>query len=229
MVSSTLQVRLAATNLSVAFDGQTALTNVSLTVGGGESVAIVGSSGSGKSTLLHCLAGLRVPDTGDVVIDGSSLRGLDEKQRSALRLRTLGIVFQFAELVPELTIAENVALPAWLGDKSRAEADDLAAELLTAFGIEASATKHPGQVSGGERQRAAVARALVHEPSVLFADEPTGSLDSTNADRVVDALLDAARQRGTAVVMVTHEARLAERLGRKVTMRDGCIVDERQR
>ena len=226
VVTRGVKVRLAATDLSVQFDGQAALSEVSLAVAGGESVAIVGSSGSGKSTLLHCLAGLRVPDSGAVVLDGTDLGALDDKQRSALRLRSLGVVFQFGELIPELTITENVALPAWLGGRSQEEADDLAAALLATFSIQSIASKHPGQVSGGERQRAAVARALVHEPSVLFADEPTGSLDSTNADRVVDVLLGAASERGTAVIMVTHEARLAERLGRRVTMHDGRIVDE---
>lgn len=224
-VSDPEKARLTARKLGVIFDGRAALHDVDLCVKGGESVAIVGSSGSGKSTLLHCLAGLRVPDRGQVVIDGVGLGDLDEKQRSALRLAKFGIVFQFGELVPELTIAENVALPAWLGGRTRTEADRLAAALLATFSIEAVGSKHPGLVSGGERQRAAVARALVHEPSVLFADEPTGSLDSANADRVVDVLLAAATDRGTAVVMVTHELRLAERLDRRLTMSDGRIVD----
>jgi putative ABC transport system ATP-binding protein len=215
---------LAAQSLNVSFDGAPVLRDASLSLPRGSSVSIVGSSGSGKSTLLHCLAGLRSPDSGSVNLDGQDIALLNDRDRSTIRLAKMGIIFQFGELVPELTILENVALPAWLNGEGRRSANSAALTLLEAFGIGHTADRHPGRVSGGERQRAAVARALVHQPAVVFADEPTGSLDSDNADRVIDTLLDESRQRGVALVLVTHERRLAERADVIVTMRDGRIA-----
>ncbi|WP_395155410.1 ATP-binding cassette domain-containing protein [Ilumatobacter sp.] len=215
---------LDADSLSVSFDDAPVLHDASLLLRAGTSVSVVGSSGSGKSTLLHCLAGLRLPTSGSVSFDGQDIVQLSDRERSAIRLAKMGIVFQFGELVPELSILENVALPAWLTGESRRSANSAALTLLQAFGIEHTADRHPGRVSGGERQRAAVARAIVHQPAVVFADEPTGSLDSDNADRVIDTLLDETRQRGVALVLVTHERRLAERADVVVTMRDGRIT-----
>ena len=216
---------LEASDLTLSFCTTSALGGVSLAVGFGETVAVMGPSGSGKSTLLHCLAGLRRPDSGEVSLDGEPFSSLSDRCRSEARLRRLGVVFQFAELLPELTVGENVALPAWIDGKARNVARGRAEGLLDRFGIAHLADRHPGEVSGGERQRAAVARALVHEPAVVLADEPTGALDSVNGQLVLDALMDQARVQGAAVVLVTHEARLASLCDREILMRDGCIVE----
>lgn len=216
----------SADSVCVSFGGTRAVDDVSLEVRSGESVAIVGSSGSGKSTLLHCLAGLRVPDSGSVHFSGQSLSTLSDSRRSELRLASMGIVFQFGELIPELTIVENVALPAWMSGCSRPKATQAATALLEQFSIADLADRYPGRVSGGERQRAAVARALVHDPSIVFADEPTGSLDSENANTVMNSLIGCARDRGTSLVLITHERRFDGWLDRTVTMSDGRIVGE---
>lgn len=214
---------LRAERLVVNYGTARALDGVSLSVWPGESVAVVGSSGSGKSTLLHCLSGLRVPDAGEVWLENRDLTSMSDRERSALRLSTMGVVFQFGELLPELTVLENVSLPQWMAGRSRSEADRAATELLEAFEIGHLALRHPGDVSGGERQRAAVARALAHNPRVVLADEPTGSLDSDNADRVMSALVERARMGRTALVLVTHEHRFAQQCDRTLMMRDGHL------
>lgn len=198
-----------------------ALDNASVEVHAGHALAIVGPSGSGKSTLLHCLIGLLVPDRGTVGFEGFALSDQIDRRRSAVRLQRMGVVFQFGELLPELTIRENVALPRWLIGDSKSAAASAASELLATFGIEQLGDRHPADVSGGERQRVAVVRSLVHEPSAVFADEPTGSLDSANADNVMETLLKRTRSNGQALLLVTHEARFAEQCDRIVTMRDG--------
>ena len=202
-----------------------ALDDASVEVHAGQALAVVGPSGSGKSTLLHCLIGLLVPDGGTVGFEGITLSDQIDRRRSAVRLERMGVVFQFGELLPELTIRENVALPRWLIGDSKSAAASAASELLETFDIEQLGDRHPADVSGGERQRAAVARSLVHEPSVVFADEPTGSLDSANADNVIATLLERTRSKGQALLLVTHEARFAERCDRVVTMRDGRIAE----
>lgn len=214
-----------ADQVRVAFGPSAALDEVSITVGSGESIAVVGSSGSGKSTLLHCLAGLRVPDGGSIRVDGRELTAMSDLERSTLRLGRFGIVFQFGELVPELSVLDNVALPAWFGGMARKPAQAEAARLLEMFAISHVADRSPGEISGGERQRAAVARALVHQPDVVFADEPTGALDSVNADNVIAALLEGCRARGAAVVLVTHERRFADATDRVVELSDGRVVN----
>ena len=202
-----------------------ALDNASVEVHAGQALAVVGPSGSGKSTLLHCLIGLLVPDGGTVGFEGITLSDQIDRRRSAVRLERMGVVFQFGELLPELTIRENVALPRWLIGDSKSAAASAASELLATFDIEQLGDRHPADVSGGERQRAAVARSLVHEPSVVFADEPTGSLDSANADNVIATLLERTRSKEQALLLVTHEARFAEQCDRVVTMRDGRIAE----
>ena len=202
-----------------------ALDNASVEVHAGQALAVVGPSGSGKSTLLHCLVGLLVPDGGAVGFEEIALSEEIDRRRSAIRLERMGVVFQFGELLPELTIRENVALPRWLIGDSKSAAASAASELLATFDIEQLGDRHPADVSGGERQRAAVARSLVHEPSVVFADEPTGSLDSVNADNVMATLLKRTRANGQALLLVTHEARFAEQCDRVVTMRDGRISE----
>jgi len=217
---------LRCEEITVTFGSTRALDGVSLSIEAGESVSIMGASGSGKSTLLQCLAGLRAPESGGVWFDGQALHEMSEKQRSQIRLRDFGFVFQLGELVPELSLLENVALPVWMGGASRAHANRDASEALDRFGIGDLAARRPSDVSGGEQQRAAVARALAHRPKVVFADEPTGALDSVNAQTVLEALTDQARAQGSAVVMVTHEARLASFCDREIVVKDGAVVGD---
>jgi putative ABC transport system ATP-binding protein len=212
---------LEAHGLRKSFGQTPALVDAELAVSAGEVVAIMGPSGSGKSTLLHCIAGILPPDAGSVVYAGRDLPALSDAERSALRRSEFGFVFQFGQLVPELSCRENVALPLRLDGVARRAAERRADDLLEALEVAGVASQRPGTVSGGEGQRVAVARALVTEPRVLFADEPTGALDSLNGERVLDLLTAAARDRGTAVVLVTHEARVAAYSDREIVVRDG--------
>jgi putative ABC transport system ATP-binding protein len=216
---------LTAAGLRKAFGATPALTGADFSVAAGEIVAVMGPSGSGKSTLLHCLSGIVAPDAGSVRYQGRELGRLSDAERSALRRADFGFVFQFGQLVPELTCLENVALPLRLTGTRRRAAEARAAEWLDR--LEAGAIRHhrPGQVSGGQGQRVAVARALVNDPRVVFADEPTGALDSLNGERVMELLTAAARESGAAVVLVTHEARVAAYSDREVVVRDGRARD----
>ncbi|MFI1191755.1 ABC transporter ATP-binding protein [Micromonospora sp. NPDC020750] len=212
---------LAAEDLHRAFGQTPALVGASLTVRAGEVVAVMGPSGSGKSTLLHCLAGIVRPDSGRVAFRGADLTVMSDRERSALRRGQFGFVFQFGQLVPELTCLENVALPLRLTRVARREAERRATDWLGRLEVAEVAGKRPGEVSGGQGQRVAVARALVTVPRVVFADEPTGALDSLNGERVMRLLTGAARETGAAVVLVTHEARVAAYSDREVVVRDG--------
>lgn len=214
---------LAASDVMVRFGATTAVTGVDLEVAPRESVAIVGPSGSGKSSLMHCLAGLIVPTSGTVHLAGVDLGRCGPEQRAALRRTSVGFVFQFADLVPELSLLDNVALACELVGSSRQRAVEEAGSALDRLGVGPLAARRPGQVSGGERQRAAVARALVHRPKVVFADEPTGALDTENGTRVMDQLLEAASEAGAAVVVVTHDPAVARRCARRLEMRDGRV------
>ena len=215
---------LVARDVGRRFGATVALDGASVAIEGGEIVAVMGPSGSGKSTLLHCLAGILVPDQGEIDFDGRRLDRMSESERSRLRRDEFGFVFQFGQLVPELTALENVALPLRLGGMGRRAAERRAAEWLERLDVAAVATSQPGELSGGEGQRVAVARALVGGPRVVFADEPTGALDSLNGERVMTLLVDAAREQATTVVLVTHEARVAAYADREVVMRDGRVV-----
>ena len=215
---------LEATDVSYAFGPTRALDGVSAAIDAGEVVAVMGPSGSGKSTLLHCLAGILLPDRGRVVFDGADLTAMSDRQRSKLRLRRFGFVFQFADLIPELTLRENVELPVRLTGRSRAAAARRARELLGRLAIEAVADRRAGSVSGGEAQRAAVARALAGEPAVVFADEPTGSLDTVTGEAVLTALLDLAREQASGVFIVTHDHRVAAHANREIILRDGRLA-----
>lgn len=215
---------IAAENVSRRFGATVALAGASIEVATGEIVAVMGASGSGKSTLLHCLAGILVPDAGEVRYRETRIDRLAERERSRLRREDFGFVFQFGELVPELSARENVALPLRLGGMRRREADGRALAWLEQLEVDDVADRQPGEVSGGQRQRVAVARALVAGPRVLFADEPTGALDSLNGERVMTLLSGAARTHGTTVLLVTHEARVAAYGDREVLMRDGRVV-----
>jgi putative ABC transport system ATP-binding protein len=183
-----------------------------------EVVAVTGSSGSGKTTLLLCLAGILQPRGGAIAVGGEPLTGVGPDERSRIRRERLGLVFQYSELVAELTLVENIALPLELLGESRRAATHAARDLLAELGIDDVAGRHPAQVSGGQAQRAAVGRALIHRPAVVLADEPTGSLDAANADKVLRLLLAAARSRGAAVVLVTHDREVAAHADREVNL-----------
>jgi putative ABC transport system ATP-binding protein len=216
---------LSGTGLAKSFGKTPALTAASLSVWPGEVVAVMGPSGSGKSTLLHCLAGIVLPDSGTVTYDGTDIGALSDADRSALRRGEFGFVFQFGQLVPELTCVENVALPLRLAGVRRKPAEQAAREWLARLEAEPVADQRPGEVSGGQGQRVAVARALVAAPKVVFADEPTGALDSLNGERVMTLLVSAAKDSDTAVVLVTHEPRVAAYSDREVIVRDGRTRD----
>jgi putative ABC transport system ATP-binding protein len=204
--------------------GQTpALRGVSVAVGPGEIFAIMGPSGSGKSTLLHCLAGIFTPDRGEVWFDGQRLDTLGEAERTRLRRTVFGFVFQFGQLVPELTATDNVALPLLLNRMRRRIAYKTAQAWLDRLGLAGRGANRTGELSGGEAQRVAVARALAMAPKVIFADEPTGSLDSLTGEKVMDLLTDLAREAGTTVVLVTHDARVAAYADRVMMVRDGLV------
>jgi putative ABC transport system ATP-binding protein len=206
--------------------GQTpALQGATLSVAAGEIVAVMGPSGSGKSTLLHCLAGIFAPDRGEVWFDGRRLDKMSDTTRTRLRRTDFGFVFQFGQLVPELTVADNVAIPRLLGRVSRKRAYAQAMSWLDRLGLADLSGRRTGELSGGQAQRVAVARALVSGPRVLFADEPTGSLDSATGDQVMELLVAAARQEQAAVVLVTHDSRVARSADRIVSVYDGRVVE----
>jgi putative ABC transport system ATP-binding protein len=204
--------------------GQTeALRGVDVEVARGEILAVMGPSGSGKSTLLHCLAGILAPDAGSVEFDGRRIDDLGEAERSKLRRTDFGFVFQFGQLVPELPAIENAALPLLLNGRPHATALEVAASWLERLGLEGLEDRRPGELSGGQAQRVAIARALVSGPRVVFADEPTGSLDSLAGEQVMNHLTEAARTEGVTVVLVTHEPRVAAYADREIVVRDGRI------
>jgi putative ABC transport system ATP-binding protein len=214
-------VIVEARDLLLSFGETPALRGASLSVKRGEIVAVMGPSGSGKSTLLHCLAGILVPDSGEVYFDGLHLDVMREAQRSRLRRDRFGFVFQFGQLVPELTAEENVALPLLLGGTHRDEALRMARSWFDRLDLGGMERHRTGEMSGGQSQRVALARGLVTHPDVLFADEPTGSLDSLNGELVMGLLTGTAREQGSTVILVTHEPRVAAYADREVIVRDG--------
>ncbi|MBD0745290.1 ABC transporter ATP-binding protein [Streptomyces sp. CBMA152] len=222
---SSLGPLLAATGLRKAFGSTPALDGADFAIAPGEIVAVMGPSGSGKSTLLHCLAGIVPPDEGTITYDGRELTALNDARRSALRRSDFGFVFQFGQLVPELTCVENVALPLRLDGVRRKDADRTALHWLERLEVAELAKRRPGEISGGQGQRVAVARALATSPRVVFADEPTGALDSLSGELVMKLFTEAARDCGAAVVLVTHEARVAAYSDREITVRDGKSRD----
>jgi len=215
---------IEARGITKSFGQTQALRGASVAVAAGEILAVMGPSGSGKSTLLHCLAGIFTPDEGEIVFDGQRLDQLSEARRTELRRTAFGFVFQFGQLVPELTAADNVALPLLLNRVRRAAAYRQAMSWLARLGLEGRDGRRTGELSGGEAQRVAVARALAIRPKVLFADEPTGSLDSLTGEKVMDLLTGLAREEGTTVVLVTHDARVAAYAEREVVVRDGQVT-----
>lgn len=215
---------LEATGLSKGFGATTALLDATFRADVGEVIAVMGPSGSGKSTLLHLLSGILIPDRGTVTFDGLDLSLLADDDRTRLRAANFGFIFQFGHLVAELPAIENVMLPLLLAGVRRPDADRRASGWLRRLGIASVASRRPGAMSGGQAQRVALARALVIEPRVVFADEPTGALDTLSGERVMDELLIAAQELDTTVILVTHEPRVAAYADREVVVRDGRVV-----
>jgi len=214
---------IEARDLILSFGSTPALRGASLGVGQGEIVAVMGPSGSGKSTLLHCMAGILTPDRGEVWFGAQRLDTMSDEHRSELRRNRFGFVFQYGQLVPELTAEENVALPLLLSGTRRGPAISAARDWFATLGLDGLQRRRSGELSGGQAQRVALARGMVARPEVLFADEPTGSLDSVSGELVMDLLTAAAREHGTTVILVTHDARVAAYADREVVVRDGVV------
>lgn len=217
---------LQASHLTRHYSGLTVVNDVSFTIGKGEVVSITGASGAGKSTLMHLLGGLDKPDAGTVTIFDTDLFRLSSRKRAAFRNRHIGFVFQFHHLLPEFSALENVCVPLWIGGAGKKEAAGRAAEMLERVGLKERLHHQPSQLSGGEQQRVAIARALVNRPSVIFADEPTGNLDSRNAQMIHSLFLSLREEMGHTFVMITHNEALALQTDRTLLMKDGKIVRE---
>jgi putative ABC transport system ATP-binding protein len=202
------------------------LRGVDLDIKRGEMVAIMGPSGCGKTTLLNCLSGLDSISSGDVLIEGTSLKSMSDRQRTRYRARRMGFVFQFYNLLAVLTSAENVEMPLLLTGVSTKEARARALDVLDLVGLRQRADQRPGELSGGERQRVTIARALVNNPAIVWADEPTGDLDSTNADEIINLMCRLNRERDVTFALVTHDISIGRRAHRIVRMMDGQIVDQ---
>ena len=213
-------------DITKSFTQQRVLEGISLTVGDGESVAIMGPSGSGKSTLLHCMSGVLVPDQGEVLFDGHDVAAMSDAERSRLRLEHFGFIFQDGQLLPELTATENVALPQIMRGVPRSQAHDEAIDMLTRLGLGAYVDRYPGQLSGGQGQRVAIARALAGPPSVVFADEPTAALDQATGHEVMQQIVAVCQKFGVTLVVVTHDPKIADWCSRRVEIRDGLIHSE---
>ncbi len=215
---------ISAKNIKKSYNKIKILHGVSLDIAPGEVLAIMGPSGSGKSTLLHSLAAIISVDSGEINFGGRNIAKLSDNKRSVLRRTEFGFVFQFSQLVPELTVIDNVALPLLLNGTSRNKAYAEAEKWLKEVGISDKHESTPGEISGGQAQRVAIARAMVVQPKILFADEPTGSLDSLNSEHVMELFIKTAKDNGTTVIMVTHEPSIAAYADREVIVRDGQIV-----
>ncbi len=216
---------LSAKHLFKKYATFTVVNDVSLDVGKGEIVSIVGPSGAGKSTLLHLLGGLDKPDSGSVLIDNTDMLQLPPKKQAAFRNAHIGFVFQFHHLLPEFSAAENVSVPLWIKGLNKKEALKEANAMLDIVGLKSRTDHKPSELSGGEQQRVAIARALVTRPSIIMADEPTGNLDSENAQLVHQLFLQLRDQLGQTFIMITHNDALAKMTDRTLTMQDGVIVN----
>jgi lipoprotein-releasing system ATP-binding protein len=212
---------ITAKNITKAYNQLKVLKGTSLTINEGEVVAIVGASGAGKTTLLQILGTLDKPDSGEIIINNIDVTHLSAKKLAAFRNSKIGFIFQFHQLLPEFTALENVCFPAWIGNKTETEAR--AKELLNYLNLGERLNHKPGQLSGGEQQRVAVARALINKPAVVFADEPSGNLDSKNAEELHDLFFKLKKEFNQTFVIVTHNEALANRADRKLVMKDGVI------
>jgi putative ABC transport system ATP-binding protein len=219
-----MSAALEARDAVLSFGETPALRGATVTVAAGEILAVMGPSGSGKSTLLHCLAGILVPQSGEIRFGDRRIDAMNEDERSKLRRDHFGFVFQFGQLVPELTAEENVALPLLLGGVRRERALKTARPWFARLGLDGLEGRRSGELSGGQAQRVALARGLIARPEVLFADEPTGSLDSLTGEHVMNLMVESARAEGTTVIVVTHEARVAAYADREVVVRDGKVT-----
>ncbi|MCV6625425.1 MAG: ABC transporter ATP-binding protein [Cellvibrionaceae bacterium] len=223
MSHSILDVQHISKTVNTAAGPLCILQDICFSVDRGDSVAIVGASGSGKSTLLGILAGLDQASSGDVLLDGNSLAQLDEEGRAALRAKLVGFVFQSFQLLPGLSALENVMLPLEL--HGRSDAQQKAEQFLQRVGLEQRLAHYPQQLSGGEQQRVAIARAFASEPSILFADEPTGNLDSANGAKIIELLFELNQEQGTTLILVTHEQRLAQRCQQRIELEAGALLN----
>lgn len=214
---------LVAENLVKKYSSLTVVNGVSLSIDKGEIVSVVGQSGAGKSTLLHLLGALDKPDSGSVLIDGTDIFKLPAKKQAAFRNKHIGFVFQFHHLLPEFSAVENVSVPLWIAGQARKQAMDNAAAMLDIVGLGNKLDNKPSELSGGEQQRVAIARALVNKPSIIMADEPTGNLDSANAQSIHQLFIDLRNKLGQTFVMITHNEELAGMTDRTLTMKDGKI------
>lgn len=213
-------------DITKSFTQQRVLEGISLTVEAGQSVAIMGPSGSGKSTLLHCMSGVLVPDSGEILFNGRNIAALNDAARSELRLDHFGFIFQDGQLLPELTAKENVALPQILRGTSQKEAHAAAADILGRLGMGEFVDRFPGQLSGGQAQRVAIARAFGGPPMVVFADEPTAALDQATGHEVMQQITAITRKAGVTLVLVTHDPNIAAWCDRRIEIRDGLIHSE---
>jgi len=215
---------IEAKDIYKSYDTVEVLKGISLKIEAGEVVSITGDSGAGKSTLLHTLSSLDQPNSGEIIFEGKSLTRLTNSQLAKFRNKEVGFVFQNHQLLPELTAIENVCLPAWIGKTSKADAKKKGIELLKYLGLDHRVDHRPNQMSGGEQQRVAVARALINAPKVVFADEPMGNLDSKNADLLFDYFLQLRSEFNTSFVIVTHNRALATKTDRNIALKDGRIA-----
>ena len=215
---------IEAKDIYKSYDTVEVLKGISLKIEAGEVVSITGDSGAGKSTLLHALSSLDQPNSGEIIFEGKSLTRLTNSQLAKFRNKEVGFVFQNHKLLPELTAIENVCLPAWIGKTSKADAKKKGIELLKYLGLDHRVDHRPNQMSGGEQQRVAVARALINAPKVVFADEPMGNLDSKNADLLFDYFLQLRSEFNTSFVIVTHNRALATKTDRNIALKDGRIA-----
>lgn len=215
---------IQAENIRKSFGNVNVLKDISLTINKGEIVTIVGPSGAGKSTFLHILGTLDKPDTGTLVLNGLNLSAFNDKMLSAFRNKNIGFVFQFHHLLPEFTALENICIPGFIARRPKKEVEDYARELLAFMRLEARATHKPSELSGGEQQRVAVARALINKPEIVLADEPSGNLDTSSALDLHQLFLRLRSEFGKTLVIVTHNTELAGMSDRTVTIKDGMIV-----
>ena len=215
---------LVAKNISKSYGKLAVLKSVDLSIAASEIIAIVGASGAGKSTLLHLLGTLDKTDTGNIIFDGTDFTKLNDKALSAFRNQHMGFIFQFHHLLPEFTALENVCIPAYISKENKADADARGLKLLTQLGLADRAEHKPSELSGGEQQRVAIARALINQPSIIFADEPTGNLDSNNANEINELFLKIRKEMGVAIVIVTHNSALASIADRQIHMKDGNLI-----